>query len=339
MKSIISIIVVLVSVQYVFAQMPSNCTVSNNLQYYYDRDVKHLALKRIYEQHLPAMDSIIIPQSYQDTIWEAVAAVYNLVDFPARDTVFDIYCIHQYASYYIFYSIHVELEPSCSWFQQWQNLNTTTGVPALDTLLSTYGFTVTKFWHNFNFATLTTNQTINVRPVCDSIAKFDGVVYAEPEPPIGFGDEIHYDKTGTDRFLDFVIGYGDCPLGCTGFLTLSFVVFEDCSVQYSGSILEPAPGYAFPPPVNCNITTGFNNKNISLKAQMFPNPVSDMLNISLEVIGKHTVILTTINGQQLMLMESSEKDHTIDMSSYPRGVYFLTIRSKKNVSIEKIIKQ
>jgi hypothetical protein len=85
---------ILTGVRFLHAQVPSNCDVSPILQYYYDRDVKHLALTTIYERQSPAMDSIIIPQVYQDTIWKAMAAVFNLADSPARDTVFEIYCIH-----------------------------------------------------------------------------------------------------------------------------------------------------------------------------------------------------------------------------------------------------
>jgi hypothetical protein len=247
MKSFIFLFFVLASIQTLNAQIPSSCNVLPVLQTYYDRDVKHLALKRIYNFNAPAMDSITIPQNYQDTVWQALAAIFNLNNNSARDTVFDIYCIHQSVSSYIFYQISVQLESSCSWLQNWQNLITTTGIPALDTMLSSYGFTVTQFYPAYNDAILTTSQTINVRPLCDSVETFGGVVYAEPRSIMGDGDEVRYSKTGSNQSLDFVIGYGDCSSGCIGSLTFHFGVNENCDVQYFGSHLIPDYSSPFPP--------------------------------------------------------------------------------------------
>jgi hypothetical protein len=88
MKKLIVFFMVLISVQFLNAQIPSNCDVSPILLNFYDRDVKHLALTRIYDQQSPARDSINIPQNYQDTIWQALAAIFNLTDFPARDIMY-----------------------------------------------------------------------------------------------------------------------------------------------------------------------------------------------------------------------------------------------------------
>jgi uncharacterized protein (TIGR02145 family) len=105
-----------------------------------------------------------------------------------------------------------------------------------------------------NVATLTTSQIINVRPVCDSIETFSGVVYSEPSFYVGDGDEIIYTKSGTTRLFNFIVGFGDCFSGCMASLTYQFQVESDCSVQYLGSFLIPAPGYPFPGFVCCNIT-------------------------------------------------------------------------------------
>jgi len=338
MKKIAFLFLVLVSVQSLNAQIPSNCDVLPVLQSFYDRDVKHLALTRIYDQQSSAMDSINIPQSYQDTVWQAMAAVFNLTDIPARDTVFDFYCIHQYSSNYIFYNIYVSIEPTCTWLQQWQNLIITTGVPALDTLLSTYGFTITHYWTSLNVATLTTNQTINVRPVCDSIATFNGVVYSEPQPTIGLGDEINYTKTGINRFLDFVIGYGDCMSGCTGFLTLKFQIYEDCSVQYFGSILIPASGYSFPPPVNCNITMNVESGKNNNGFRVFPNPVDNILNIQIDQVA--IINFSVINSLgQTMKTGQILKEAVISMENLAAGIYSLRLyetQSQKSVATKFI---
>jgi hypothetical protein len=339
MKKFAFLFIVLVSVQFLNAQIPSNCEISPILQNYYDYDVKHLALKRIFDQQSPAMDSIIIPQSYQDTVWEAMAAIFNLTDFPARDSIFDMYCIHQFGSLYVFYNIGVKLESTCTWSQNWHNLITTTGVPALDTLLSTYGFTVTEYLEAIDVVILTTNQSINAQPVCDSIETFSGVIYAHPDYNfIWDGNEIIYSKTGTNRFLDFEIRYGDCMAGCTGWKTFKFQVYEDCSVQYLGSIFHPAPDFSFPPPVNCNITVGLENINNNAGFRISPNPVDNILNIRTDqtVILNFSVInslgKTVKSGQ--MLNESA-----ISLDDLPNGLYFLHLyetQSQKNFYLKFI---
>jgi len=322
MKNFLFYLVLLAVVQNVNGQIPSSCIQQPVLQNYYDRDVKHLALKRIFDLGTPAMDSIIIPQSYQDTIWQGLAAIFNLTAFPARDSVFDIYCIHQYASDYIFYEITVTLEPTCAWYQQWQNLITATGVPALDTLLSTYGFTVTDFWPIINAAVLTTTQTINVKPLCDSIATFEGVVYSEPDPMSGDGDKINYTKAGSIRYLDFSVGYGDCMAGCDGSRTYQYQVNEDCSVQYLGSYLDPAEGYTFPPPVNCYITLGTEDEKKNTGFRIFPNPADNVLNIETDLLSLINFSVLNSHGQ-VMKTGLLQGKATISTGDLPPGLYVL----------------
>lgn len=258
MKKLLLFITVIICVHTINAQIPSSCIVPQVLQTYYDGDVKHLALKRIFAQQAPYIDSINVPQNYQDTIWQGLAAIFNLTPVIERDSVFDNYCIHHEASNFIYHSIYVAVDTTYNWTQQWQNLNTTTGITSLDNLLSTYGFTITSFsTFGSNYATLTTTQNINVIPLCDSIETFSGVLYSEPNPPIGFGNEIIYNKVGNDRFYDFTVGYGDCPSGCTGQHTFKFKVYNNCSVDYLG-IFDNFDPNGLPAPINCNITTNCN---------------------------------------------------------------------------------
>lgn len=326
----------LIGIQFLSAQVPSNCNVNPILQDYYDVDVKYLALKRIYDLQAPEMDSIVIPQSYQDTIFEAMAAVFNLTNHSARDTVFDLYCIHQYLYNYISYNIVVRLDSSCTWLSQWQNLITTTGVPDLDTLLSTYGFTVTDFLPQLNLATLTTNLTLNVSPVCDSIETFMGVKYADFNCLPGDGDWIGYSRSGNGTFLSFGIGYGDCPAGCTGKKEFRFQVFDDCSVLYLGSEFFPAPGFSFPAPVNCNISMGMNNPEAGGWIQVFPNPVRDFLKIRTDHNERMEYEIFNSSGQSVFSGQlTTEAD--ISTKHMAPGIYFVKFSGDLRQTTLKVI--
>lgn len=339
MKNLLLFILIIVCIQTTKAQIPSSCIVSPALQTHYDADVKHLALKRIFTQNSPYKDSIRVPQNYQDTIWQGLAAVFNLTSVIQRDSVFDKYCIHQDVSYFVNHSIYVGVDLSYGWTQQWQNLNTTTGIISLDNLLSTYGFTVTGFYtFGSNYAVLTTSQNINVQPVCDSILTFGGVLYSEPNSLVGDGNKITYTKYGSDRFYDFTVGYGDCPAGCTGQHTFKFKVYDNCSVDYLGTfdVFDPM---GIPSPTNCNITTNVEKKEPA-NFKIYPNPAEDIISVEANKLVDGVYTIFNIFGQVLKTGEFT-KEIKISLKDLSTGVYFIRIENYSNNEFEnyRIIKK
>lgn len=297
------------------AQISSSCCTRSILKMNYDDDVSHMAFDRIVSIKSPYKYSIEIPQSFQDTIWEGLSAIFNLANLIERDTVFDIYCIDQYPSI-LNNQIYVAVDTSFGWTQNWQNLITITGIAGLDSLLAKYGFTVTDFTiladtlGNIypDFATLTTDQNINVQPVCDSIEFFSGVNYSEPKPYIGDGDRIDYAFFNNAMYCDFSIGYGDCPSGCTSRRYYNFKVYPDCSVSFLGAFyggLDP-----FPSPINCNISANLFpvisangsilTSNSATSNQWYLNDTiisgANSQNYSVTQNGNYTVVVTDSNG-------------------------------------------
>ncbi len=312
------------------AQIPSNCIIPPALQNNYDADVKHLALERIFNQNSNYKDSIDVANNYQDTIWQGLSAIFNLTSVPQRDSVFDKYCIHQEASYFIYHSIYVAVDTSNSWTQQWQNLNITTGITLLDNLLSTYGFIVSNFTNlsSINYATLTSTQNINMIPLCDSIETFTGVVYSEPKQPIGDGNDLFYSKQGNERFYSFNLGLGDCPSGCTGSYTYNFKVYDDCSVDYLGVVENIGFGDELPIPINCNITTSIKNIDENAIFSIYPNPVNNILIFSEP---QKNIKIYTIQGK--LILSKEEHSSSISTEELTEGIYFI----KSNQGIMKFI--
>ncbi len=260
MKKIFTAIFILLSFYVSIAQSNSNCDVPDVLRVKYDRDVKHIALQRIYQQNSPYKDSIIIPNSYQDSIWKPLAAIFNNISIPQRDSVFNIYCIHQQTSYYIFNKIYIGVDTSYSWVHQWMNLHNTTGIPVLDSLLSTYGFTITNYWNfgSTGAASFQTNQNINVKPLNAMIEALNisGIQYAEPASPIGFGDQIIYNNYPPYTYFNFIIGLGDCPSGCTGSYSFNYKADTSCTATYVNTTIGGIDGHDYKYPRNCNISLG-----------------------------------------------------------------------------------
>ena len=72
--------------------------------------------------------------------------------------------------------------------------------------------------------------------------------------------------------------------------------------------------------------------------KVYPNPVTDLLTIDIEGQGMYLIQFASLNGQLLYSKETEGTDHQIDLSSFQKGVYLLTIRSKDFIKTEKIIK-
>jgi len=336
-KRIGLLFIILVSFQTLKAQIQSNCNATQVLQAYYDHDIKHLAVKRMFDLKSTNMDSITISERYQDTIRKGMAAIFNLTTLPERDSIFDKYCIHQAISNYLYTEIVVAVDKDYTWTQEWKNLKTITGISALDKLISRYGFAVTRFSSIATYAVLTTNQIINIKPLCDSLETFAGVLFAEPQAVYGDGDEIIYTKIGNNRFYDFTVAYGDCQSGCIAEHTFKFKVDNNCSVSYLGVFDKTSPGYALPKPINCNISTTSIRRPVAEESmRVYPNPTADHLLI--ESVQKGQIELFNLQGQQVLSADLNSKTMRIDLSNLSNGIYFLKTHVDKDVSVRKIIK-
>jgi len=85
--------------------------------------------------------------------------------------------------------------------------------------------------------------------------------------------------------------------------------------------------------------TGFDpSVTGSSKYKVYPNPVTDLLTIDMDGQGRCLIQFSSLNGQLLYSKETEGTDHQIDLSSFQKGVYLLTISSKDFIKTEKIIK-
>jgi hypothetical protein len=71
---------------------------------------------------------------------------------------------------------------------------------------------------------------------------------------------------------------------------------------------------------------------------LYPNPTNNLLTIEADIPYIYSVEITTLNGQRILGRELEGTTRQIDLSSFPKGVYFITIRSKDFVTTRKIVK-
>jgi len=71
---------------------------------------------------------------------------------------------------------------------------------------------------------------------------------------------------------------------------------------------------------------------------IYPNPASSILTIETNRLGQFNIEITSLNGQLIYSNKIEGPTHQIDISSFQKGLYFITIRSRDYVVTEKIIK-
>jgi hypothetical protein len=79
-------------------------------------------------------------------------------------------------------------------------------------------------------------------------------------------------------------------------------------------------------------------KLIDNSFRIYPNPSDGLLTMETEQPGLKSIEITNFNGQQIFSGRFEGASHQIDISSFPKGVYFITIRSEDFVRTKKIIK-
>ncbi|RKZ61616.1 MAG: hypothetical protein DRQ44_11645 [Gammaproteobacteria bacterium] len=82
---------------------------------------------------------------------------------------------------------------------------------------------------------------------------------------------------------------------------------------------------------------GINKKTIP-DLQVFPNPTQNYLTIETNHSDHYLIEITTLNGQSILTGKMEGTSHQIDLSSFQKGIYFITISSIDFVATRKIIK-
>lgn len=85
-----------------------------------------------------------------------------------------------------------------------------------------------------------------------------------------------------------------------------------------------------------NCTIGIEEASLS-KLSIYPNPTSSILTIEHGYADRYLLEITSMNGQQILFGEMEGSIYQIDLTTYPKGVYFITIRAKDYVKTRKVV--
>jgi hypothetical protein len=85
-------------------------------------------------------------------------------------------------------------------------------------------------------------------------------------------------------------------------------------------------------------TTSIINNNSNLSCILYPNPAVDIITIETDKFDHYSIKITSVNGKMIYSGKKEGSSYQIDLSSFHKGIYFITIRSKDFVTTRKIIK-
>jgi hypothetical protein len=354
MKKTIAFLMMIFSLGHAgFGQVTSSCIVPALLKTEYKRDVAQLAAQRLYQLQSPDTDLVQIPQVYTDAVFEGLAAIFNATSIPERDSVFNLYCVHHlnpFEGFGAYAGFIVKVDTGYSWTQAWQNLNTLTGDPLMDTILTKYHLTISNFynWQIGSYAELSVDSSWNTNALIDSINLVPGVILAELNSFVGVAGKISYNEVGNSKFYDFYFEYQDCFDGCDAYRKWKFKVNADCSVEYLG--LENwcywdqlgTPGLCpFPAPVNCNTFTSVPEIDArSESVVIYPNPSSGQFQIEFvegEAKENSTLSIYSAHGQLVYSSRINSRSMQINLSNFSKGLYFARIINGQQLLTKKMV--
>ncbi|MGB0883038.1 MAG: T9SS type A sorting domain-containing protein [Vicingaceae bacterium] len=73
--------------------------------------------------------------------------------------------------------------------------------------------------------------------------------------------------------------------------------------------------------------------------QLYPNPTTEKVNLIFKENKKKTISIINLLGKEVFKTESNEFNSQLDISDYPKGIYFIKVESEGKSSSQKIIIQ
>lgn len=87
-----------------------------------------------------------------------------------------------------------------------------------------------------------------------------------------------------------------------------------------------------------NVSSITENKN-SFNFKTYPNPTTSKLNLLFDEINNKTIYLTDLIGNEILTFKNNSNNIQLDLTSYPKGIYFIRVDTDNSSSTQKIIVQ
>jgi hypothetical protein len=126
------------------------------------------------------------------------------------------------------------------------------------------------------------------------------------------------------------------PTGISNWWTYFYSVkFTDASIGYivgdDGTIIKTINGGGM----------GLNDYSFSYnRLNIIPNPANNKITISSPILtGITQLSILNVTGEKVLERKLTENETQIDISTLPRGVYFVRLQNEKMVEVGKMVKE
>ncbi|NBC82399.1 MAG: T9SS type A sorting domain-containing protein [Bacteroidetes bacterium] len=318
MKIIKLIIICLISIN-VFAQ---HCEDQQKITEDYTEDAKILSLREIHaDTSHQYSDSIYIPADLVKKYTQLLSVIYN-IDNEATDSVFNQNNIHTFHDI-PYKAITMNVDTSYNWVNNYLQDSLVSGNSIFDTLMQQYNFKLHSFFHlsSITSLTVTTTDYLNIFPLVDSLKTIAGLNDVEASGSwAGDGNDIEVFTKNDTTFVQFSIGWGDCPAGCTNRHFWKFAVI-DCQGVYLGSFGDAI--------------TDIKNSAYNYD-RVYPNPFDHYIHIKNHREKINSIDIYNMNGVKIRSVENVSGP--IDLSQLQPGTYIFNLHTKNNIFSKKMIK-
>jgi hypothetical protein len=112
---------------------------------------------------------------------------------------------------------------------------------------------------------------------------------------------------------------------------------------YSVTVTDTETGCEFTDDIEiflgmCDATKHYASNDIELK--VYPNPSQGMFLVSMNATGNVDIEVINIVGRKVFSKDYNATDEiTIDLRSYPKGIYYMTVKTGENKYVQKLIVQ
>ncbi len=330
-------------------QFPSSCKMNKSFVNQFKEDIARLSVRKM-RRDSALKDSIRIPVRLKDTIGKALAAVYN-AQTPVTDSLFNFYNFHTFPLPETRH-FSLSIDSTYNWVKHVQKGDSTVSQPKMDKLFKQFGLQVDTVYQFDFFESYTikveARQHYNLKPLLKRFKKINPVRYANSKLIAGDGNNIRYRELPQNQQLEFAIKWGDCPAGCMFQRVYRFRIEDDCAINLSRNG-EPIPDRIYQRHQDTTLNNGNNNSLLQQGLQdsfayVFPNPTTNEFTLeAIKPVGEVKVSVLTSEGtvikQRLVTFNQVPASFKFDLTSYPGGVYFVTLINPNKQQLIKIIKK
>ena len=219
----------------------AGCPIDTAISNAYLHDAREIVYRNILAgANVQGSNQVPFNQQELNKVLSAIQSV-NALHSQQTDTVFNVYKIHAF-KLYVLNSIILQVNVNAPEIKNLIN-GQPTGNSSFDALMAKYGFTYNNYSEfaptsQVPFFSINSNTWYNMQALVPLFKQYSFITGAQSNGTAGDGNNITYQINGTNRILDFSIGFGDCPAGCGGRKIWEFSVDEHCKATFTKSFLQ-----------------------------------------------------------------------------------------------------